>query len=400
MDQLQILTVSGITKLIKETLEEKFSSISVIGEISNFKSYSSGHWYFTLKDFDAQISCTMWRGFNNYVFFTPQDGMKIVVSGNITVYPPRGNYQLDVRTMKPAGQGELQLAFEKLKTKLFNEGLFNEEFKKPLPQLPMKIGLVTSIDGAALRDLIAAAKRRFPLVEIVISPCKVQGVGAAVSIVSSIKNLNSNSDVEVIIVSRGGGSIEDLWAFNEEIVARAIFNSKLPIVTGIGHEVDFTISDFVSDFRAATPTAAMEILTPNKNDFISEIMNFKDSSYQNICDLIEDYKENVNAILNSHSFKKPQDIINKNFQKYDFSLNNFQSAIEKRILFLKNKLELLTTKIELNNVDRILKKGFVLVKQQDKFVLRAKNFFSNKLFTLKFYDNEINFPVINEEKNK
>ncbi|MCB0749972.1 MAG: exodeoxyribonuclease VII large subunit, partial [Ignavibacteriae bacterium] len=207
-----------------------------IGEISNFKAHVSGHWYFTLKDKNAQISCTMWRGVNNYVFFTPQDGMKVILTGKVTVYPPRGNYQLDVRSMKPAGEGELQKAFEALKRKLFEEGLFDEERKKTIPVYPNKIGVVTGSDTAAFKDMLSVAARRFPLVKILIAPARVQGEGAAEAIVHSIEELNKIKDVDVIIISRGGGSLEDLWAFNEEIVVRAAASSSIPLISAVGHE--------------------------------------------------------------------------------------------------------------------------------------------------------------------
>ncbi|MDP3831768.1 MAG: exodeoxyribonuclease VII large subunit, partial [Ignavibacteriaceae bacterium] len=287
MSEKNILTVGGLTKIIKEILEESFPSFSLIGEISNFKSHYSGHWYFTLKDSDAQISCTMWKGYNNYVFFKPEDGMKVIITGKLTVYPPRGSYQIDIRSMKPAGEGELQAAFERLKRKLFEEGLFDEVYKKEIPSSPKKIGVVTSIDGAAFKDIISVAQRRYPLVELVIAPAKVQGAGAAESIVNSIKQLNLHKDIEVIIVGRGGGSIEDLWAFNEEIVARAIFNSKIPIISAVGHEVDFTISDFVADLRAATPTAAMELATPDVNDIYMTIESFIDNSFETLLEKID-----------------------------------------------------------------------------------------------------------------
>ena len=221
--QDQIFSVSEITKSIKFILESSFEKISIEGEISNFKAHDSGHWYFNLKDEKAVINCTMWKGLNSFVFFTPQDGIKVIVNGRITVYPPRGNYQIDVRSMKPAGVGELQAAFEKLKEKLQSEGLFDEEYKKDIPKYPGKIGLVTAIDGAAIKDMLSVAERRFPLVELVIAPTKVQGAGAAENIVENMKRLNKIKDIDLIIIARGGGSIEDLWAFNEEIVARAIF---------------------------------------------------------------------------------------------------------------------------------------------------------------------------------
>lgn len=325
------LTVSEITRLIKKDLEENFSSLSIVGEISNFKAHSSGHWYFTLKDSDAQISCTMWRGVNNYVFFSPQDGMKIIIIGRITVYPPRGNYQIEVKTMQPAGVGELQLAFEKLKAKLHREGLFDPENKKELPELPMKIGIVTSIGGAALKDMISVAKRRFPLVEIVIASCAVQGVGAADSIVSAIQRLNKQNDIEVIIVARGGGSLEDLWAFNEETVAYAIYNSVIPIVTGIGHEVDFTIADFVADHRAATPTAAMEILTPEKEEIENLIRDFDDEITGKMFNKIEELKVQIFSALNSYGFRSPFDLLRLFNQKVDSALYRLNQTTEKYI---------------------------------------------------------------------
>ena len=204
---LDTISVSELTKLIKLTLEENFSEISVVGEISNFKAHVSGHWYFNLKDANAVISCAMWKGLNSMVFFTPQNGMKIIVGGRITVYPPRGSYQIDVRMLKPAGVGELQAAFEMLKRKLADEGLFDEIHKKPMPSFPQKIGIVTAKDGAAFQDMISVAERRFPLVELVISPARVQGSGAAESIVESIKLLNKQKDIDLIIIARGGGGI-------------------------------------------------------------------------------------------------------------------------------------------------------------------------------------------------
>lgn len=389
VEEKQILTVSALTKLIKQTLEENFDNINLVGEISNFKAHISGHWYFTLKDNEAQISCTMWRSLNNYVFFTPQDGMKVLVTGKITVYPPRGNYQIDVRSMKPAGEGELQLAFEKLKEKLFNEGLFDEEHKKPIPQFPEKIGIVTSIDGAALRDMISVAKRRFPLVELIIAPCQVQGVDGINSIINSIKKLNERNDVDVIIVARGGGSIEDLWNFNEEAVARAIYESKIPIITGIGHEIDFTIADFVSDLRAPTPTAAMELATPKIEDIYFLINDFLSNSSQIIFQLIKENKNKLSQLNKSYGFRVPFDLIKNHSQKLDFLISKINDNINKKLNNNLNKIYLLQSNVESHNINKSLKKGFVLVNQEGKFVIRAKNFLRDKSFKLKFYDNEI-----------
>lgn len=286
-----ILTVSELTTSIKSTLEENFNDLNLVGEISNYKAHPSGHWYFTLKDSGAQISATMWKGVNSSVFFTPQDGMKIIVKGRITVYPPRGNYQIDVRSMKPAGEGELQAAFERLKRKLSDEGLFDVKYKKEISKFSQKIGIVTGSSTAALKDMISVAERRFPLVELVIAPARVQGEGAAEEIVQSIKSLNKQDDIDLIIIARGGGSLEDLWAFNEEIVARAIFNSRIPIISGVGHEVDFTIADFVADLRAPTPTAAMELATPDKTDIFAFINEFFYYSSGSLSDKIKKEKK-------------------------------------------------------------------------------------------------------------
>jgi len=384
-----IPTVSELTKQIKQTLETNFDKISVQGEISNFKDHVSGHWYFSLKDKNASISCTMWKGFNNYVFFTPEDGMKVTLNGKLTVYPPRGSYQIDVRSMKPAGVGELQAAFERLKKKLSDEGLFDAEYKKTIPVFPKKIGVVTAIGGAAFQDMISVADRRYPLVELVIAPSKVQGSGAAESIVNSIKMLNKKNDVDVIIVGRGGGSIEDLWAFNEEIVAREIFNSKIPVIAGVGHEIDFTITDFVADLRAPTPTAAMELATPNKNEIASYIEDFVESAEQNVKDKISNSHIKIGRVINSYGFKLPENFIKQNYQKVDNLVYKLFSNIDKKFAYTKNNLSLLIKSIESYDLEKSLKRGFVLVKQDSKFITRAKNFNSKEPAVLKFYDNEI-----------
>ena len=384
-----ILTVSELTQEIKISIEEKFSQVSVIGEISGFKSHVSGHWYFSLKDANAVIACTMWKGFNSHIFFTPQDGMKVIVNGKVTVYPPRGNYQVDVRSMKPAGMGELQAAFEALKQKLSTEGLFDEELKKEIPLIPAKIGIVTAIDGAALRDMISVAERRFPLTELVIAPSRVQGSGAAIEIVQSIKQLNEYKDIDVIIVARGGGSIEDLWAFNEEIVAREIAKSDIPVVSGVGHEVDFTIADFVADLRAPTPSAAMELVTPSKEDFGIFINEFISNSYKNINDIIAKFRSNVYNELNSYGFRMPLDLVRRKSQQVDNLIYKLVKNIEQKSVAYRGKLSILTKSIEVHDVIRQLKKGFVLVKQDSQYITRKSSFDEEKDTILKFYDDEL-----------
>lgn len=385
-----MFTVSELTKKIKSTLEEEFSQVSVVGEISNFRAHVSGHWYFNLKDSDAVICCTMWRGFNNFVFFTPKNGMKIIINGKITVYPPRGNYQIEIRSMKPAGAGELQAAFEILKNKLFDEGLFDEKRKKEIPQIPCKIGIVTAIDGAAFQDMISVAERRFPLVELIVAPSRVQGSFAAREISAAIKQLNNETDADVIIIARGGGTIEDLWAFNEEIVARTIFDSRIPVISGVGHEIDFTIADFTADLRAPTPSAAMELATPSIQDFTTFINNFSSNAFQIINDICTENKAKINNIINSYSFRIPSDLLRKNFQKADILIYKMLQNIDKKVLLHQSKLSLLTKSIDSHEIQRQLKKGFVLVKQNSKFIKRLNDFHPDEKTILKFFDGEIN----------
>jgi len=384
-----ILSVSEITGLIKQTLEENFSEVNVVGEISNFKAHVSGHWYFTLKDANAQVSCTMWRGINNYVFFSPQDGMKVIITGKITVYPPRGSYQIDVRSMKPAGVGELQAAFEKLKRKLSAEGLFDEQYKKPIPKFPQKIGIVTAIDGAAFQDMKSIASRRYPLVELVIASSKVQGDGAAGEIADSIKLLNKQNDIDLIIVGRGGGSLEDLWAFNEEIVARTIFESKIPIISAVGHEIDFTISDFVADLRAATPSAAMELATPSKDELFAFIGEFSDYFPEKMLEIISNYSDEIDQAISSYGFRVPLDIVKNKIQLLDNLSYRFQNNIDIKLSDQKKGLELLESKIDSFNIDNVLKRGFSIIKQNDRYITRKKNLDKDKSLDIKFYDGEV-----------
>ncbi len=388
-NEKQIFTVTELTQSIKFILESTFENISVEGEISNFKSHISGHWYFNLKDENAVINCTMWKGFNNYVFFTPQDGMKVVVTGRLTVYPPRGSYQIDVRSMKPAGEGELQAAFERLKQKLKAEGLFEEERKRKIPFFPNKIGIITAIDGAAIRDMISVAERRFPLVELIIAPTKVQGSGAAEDIVDSLIKLNKLKDIDVIIVARGGGSIEDLWAFNEEIVARAIYKSKIPVITGIGHEIDFTIADFVSDLRAPTPSVAMELATPDKQELSNAIEYALGKMEESLFERIGEYRQRIDDVVDSYMFRYPLERVKNFYQKIDNLLYKISQLIDRKILLAEKETQKYFSVIDSYNIEKTLKKGFALIKQDDKFVTRKKNFNNDLSATIKFFDGEI-----------
>lgn len=266
----RVLTVGELTGKIKLLLEDTFEQIAVVGEVSNAKVHSSGHWYFSLKDKDATISVACFRNANQSIKFQLEDGLQVVVRGKLTVYPPKGGYQLIAHAMEPVGVGDWQLAFDQLKQKLVKEGMLAPERKRPIPRLPSRIGVVTSITGAALQDILTALKRRNPNVKVLISPAKVQGEGSAEDVAKAIGELQSFQDVDVIIVARGGGSIEDLWSFNTEVVARAVLASRIPVISGVGHETDITICDLVADLRAPTPTAAAELVSKGRTELTEQ----------------------------------------------------------------------------------------------------------------------------------
>jgi exodeoxyribonuclease VII large subunit len=266
-----VLTVSELNQIIKGTLERELDSFWVVGEISNFRVPPSGHIYFTLKDDSCQIAAVMFRGQARGLSFQPENGMEMLCFGRVSVYTTRGDLQLYVESMEPRGRGALYLRFEQLKKRLLEEGLFATERKRPLPFLPRAIGIVTSLKGAALRDMLRILDDRFPDRRVVIQPVKVQGEGAALEVAQGVRDLSGSGLVDVLIVGRGGGSLEDLWAFNEEVVARAIFTAPVPVISAVGHEIDFTIADFVADHRAPTPTAAAEMVIPQKEELVSQI---------------------------------------------------------------------------------------------------------------------------------
>ena len=275
LTQTKVLTVSELNRLARNVLEQSFPLFWVSGEVSNFTRAASGHWYFSLKDAGAQVRCVMFKGRNSYVDFTPREGDKIEARCTVTLYEARGDFQLTVEFVQRAGLGALFEAFEKLKNKLSDEGLFDAAYKRPIPTHPKQIGIVTSADAAALRDVLTTLRRRMPSIPVVIYPTPVQGKGAAQLIASAIETANERAECDVLIICRGGGSIEDLWQFNEEIVARAVAGSAIPTISGVGHETDFTICDFVADVRAPTPTAAAELATPSRETTLNALKQLK-----------------------------------------------------------------------------------------------------------------------------
>ncbi|MDI1297975.1 exodeoxyribonuclease VII large subunit [Methylotenera sp.] len=272
---VKILTVSELNRLANQVLTQSFPLFWVSGEVSNLTRAASGHWYFSLKDSSAQVRCVMFKGRNSYLDWVPKEGDKVEARCTVTLYEARGDFQLTIEFLQRAGLGVLFEAFEKLKAKLQNEGLFDAAFKKSLPTHPKKIGIITSPDAAALRDVLTTLKRRMPSIPVVIYPTPVQGKGVAIQIADAIQMANERAECDVLIICRGGGSIEDLWQFNEEIVARAIAECSIPTISGVGHETDFTICDFVADIRAATPTAAAELATPSRENILSALKQLK-----------------------------------------------------------------------------------------------------------------------------
>lgn len=385
----QYKSVSKLSLEIKATLEMSFRYETIIGEISNFKPHSSGHWYFTLKDSGAAISCSMWSSNNKKLGFIPKDGMQVICSGPISVYPPRGSYQIDVQTMKNVGVGDLQVAFEFLKEKLSKEGLFDPSRKKTIRTFPAKIGVVTSSTGAAWQDIIAVAARRFPMIELILAPARVQGEGAAESIASAIDELNKFDDIEVIVVGRGGGSLEDLWAFNEEVTARAITRSRIPIISAVGHEVDFTIADFVADLRAATPTAAMELVTPDFNDVTSAIENLAQQIENRTFTNLKAKQETVDRFVESPVMSTPLNIVKLNSQRLDYALMQIDHSLTNLVKDYKNRVNSAILHLKANDHKRILKKGFVFVTQKGKFIKMSTELDKEKSFDLNFFDGKI-----------
>jgi exodeoxyribonuclease VII large subunit len=295
----EICTVSELTARIKEVIEEGVGHeyIWVVGEISNFRgNYTSGHWYFSLKDEDSQISAVCFRGMNQFIKFRPENGMEVICCGQVSVYEKQGVYQLNVRYIEPKGVGAQALALEQLKERLLAEGLFAQERKRPLPFLPQKIGVVTSPSGAAIRDILKVLGRRFPNLLILISPTRVQGEEAPKDIVKALRRLYQIAELDLIIVARGGGSKEDLWAFNEEIVAREIYNSPVPVISAVGHEIDITISDLVADIRASTPSMAAEIAVREKNKLIQELNDLRERTVFGLKRLVEFYAKDISRI--------------------------------------------------------------------------------------------------------
>ncbi len=377
-------SVGKLTREIKTILEGALPGVLVEGEISNFTHHSSGHMYFSLKDESAQISCTMWRGNNLKLLFMPAAGMKVRVKARLSVYEKRGNYQLDVWQMQPAGIGTLQLAFEELKRKLQEEGLFADEHKQPLPVYPESIGIVTSPTGAAIRDLKSVLVRRWPAAKMILKPVRVQGEGAAKEIAQAIDEFNDYGKVDVLLVSRGGGSIEDLWPFNEEIVARAIFRSHIPVVSAVGHEIDFTISDFVADFRAPTPSAAAELVVPNRDEIAAQLQFFSETMRGVLLERCKYLQEKLRSIVRSYAFGQPIDQVRQASQRLDDLRRQLEQFPIHTLALYREKVDGLKKRLTLLEQSNVLKRGYSICHSGNKLVTAAAQLNPEDKITVEF----------------
>ena len=370
---MKVYTVSQINNYIKRILENDvlLSDVYIEAEISNFKAHTSGHLYFTLKDSGAAINAVMFRSYAERLKFMPVSGMKVVARGYISLYEKTGQYQLYVNSMEPAGIGALYLAYEQLKARLEKAGVFDQKYKKPIPQMPKTVAVITSPTGAAVRDIINVAGRRNPNVEIVIVPTLVQGKNAGPEIVNAIEKVNRWNKADTIILGRGGGSIEDLWAFNEEIVARAIFDSHIPIISAVGHETDFTIADFISDMRAPTPSAGAEIAVPEGNAINEKVVNLYEKITNNIQTRYSNNLSKYKYCINSYGFKNFSNTIFDNeiyvSELFNKIYNNLDGSIKRNKLMLKNCLDNIENKSPLN----ILKRGYSLAYNNNGELLKS-----------------------------
>jgi exodeoxyribonuclease VII large subunit len=365
------LSVSELTREIKNLLEGHLPYIQVEGEISNYKSHYSGHAYFVLKDDSAQLSAVMWRTSAERSGFNFEDGKQVTCSGRVTLYEKSGRYQLVVDRVESIGKGDLHQQFEALKQKLDAAGYFSATQKKPIPKFPKRIGIVTSPTGAAIQDMLSVAMRRNPSVELILRECKVQGLGAGADVASAIDEFNQFADVDLLIIGRGGGSLEDLWAFNEEVVAEAIYRSTIPIVSAVGHEIDFSISDFVADLRAPTPSAAMELVIADKNELLGHLAYIDERVYTLILNKLRSARDRVQQIKSHYALKSPELILKE--KRSDFL--QLRMKLDERVTeLLKFKHDLLLSKqglLRALSPESVLGRGFVILKQNGEFIDKA-----------------------------
>jgi exodeoxyribonuclease VII large subunit len=394
-----ILTVGELTARVKQTLQGLFGNVWVEGEVSNARRHSSGHTYFTLKDASSQLRCVLWRSTALRVDVRPTDGMLLHVRGYVSVYEARGEYQLVVQQIRPAGEGALQKAFEALKRSLAAEGLFDSERKRPLPRFPKTIGLVTSADGAAKRDITSILARRYPLVRVVLAPVAVQGSPAAGQIAAAIRAFDRAArrglrEVDVLIVGRGGGSAEDLWPFNEEVVARAIFDCSIPVVSAVGHETDFSISDFVADVRAATPSMAAELVVPDGIELGRQVERRIDRARVRVREIVERERRRIRALVRSHGFNQPSSRLREHQQRTDDLESRLFRATVHLLAHRKLVVEGTENKLKALNPQGPLERGFALVERSGVRTRRAAELSSGDRVVLQFADDKKGAKIV------
>ena len=417
------LTVSAINRYLKAKFDndENLKNVFLKGEISNIKYHTTGHIYFSIKDETSKINAIMFSSSAKKLLFKPIDGSKVLITGRVSVYEATGGYQIYVDEMLEDGIGNLYIAFEKLKQELAKEGLFDQKYKKEIPKIPSRVGVVTASTGAAIKDILSTIKRRFPICEVILFPSLVQGDNAKDDIVKNIK-LAENYNLDVLIVGRGGGSIEDLWPFNEEIVARAIFECSIPVISAVGHEIDFTIADYVADMRAPTPTGAAEMAVPNMSDLINNISNLKIRLNESINKKINYQKLYLDSIKNSYAIKNPLIMYENKKQKLDILIDNLNNTLLKKYDNAKHKFELLKNnyilnnpnilykdqlsnlnnlieKLELINPLGVLKRGYTLAYQDNKVIKNIKDIKKDSNILIKLHDGEINTKVLDVKEN-
>ena len=421
---VQYITIGALNNYLKKLFDNdnNLKDVYLKGEISNFKAHTRGHFYFTLKDETSRINAVMFSYKASMLSFLPADGMKVLVRGKVSIYEATGSYQIYVEEMSQDGLGNLYIEFEKLKKKLAAEGLFSQEHKKKIPKVPKKIGIVTASTGAAIRDILTTIKRRFPICETILFPSLVQGADAAKDIVKKIEIANT-FDIDTLIVGRGGGSIEDLWPFNEEIVARAIYNSKVPIISAVGHEIDFTIADFVADLRAPTPTAAAELAVPNIETIKTYLENVVNRSTISINGYIETDKQKLSSLINSYVLKKPTAMYEIKEQNLDFLIDRLNKEMKiildntKIRLFKVSSIYMLTNpdilykfktqnlkhlinKLEVLNPMNTLARGYAIVKSNNKVVSSIKEIKKDDIININIKNGIIDALVMEVKDGK
>jgi exodeoxyribonuclease VII large subunit len=392
---VNVISVSTLNRYVKSLLEgdSNLASVYVRGQISNFSS-KGGHYYFSLKDENAQVHAVMFRSANMKLIFMPENDMCVIARCHVSMYEVRGDYQIYVDDMQPDGTGALAIAFEQLKTKLEKEGLFDPEHKKDIPEFPQKIGVVTSREGAAFRDIINIITRRFPVADIIICPVTVQGSTAAGQIADAVDLFNETGEADVLIVGRGGGSIEDLWPFNEEIVARAVYRSRIPVISAVGHETDFTICDFTADLRAPTPSAAAELAVPDSGELNIYLSGIKRQLFNSATNIVNNCKNRIGTDAASLKSNSPEKKIEELLYRIGILSDTLNKSVSGYLSAKKNSLVLAAAGLDASSPVKILSKGYSVVLKDNKIVSKAGNLSSGDIVKLRFSDGEKECEVL------